>query len=168
MRISEDARARNAAAAEALSALLEDGVPMYGVTTGVGALRSRGVPPGERTDNQLRLLRSHAGGAGKPVPVELVRAAMAVRANQLGAGGAGVSDALLDLLVAALNAGLVPFARELGSLGTGDLSVLAEIVLSPSLAKAGCGGARSCWRRAVRWPTRGWPPPASGLATGWP
>lgn len=130
MRIADDARARNAAAAEALSALLEDGVPLYGVTTGVGALRSRGVPPGERADNQLRLLRSHAGGAGRPLPAELVRAAMAVRANQLGAGGAGVSDGLLDAVVAALNAGIVPFARELGSLGTGDLTVLAEIGLA--------------------------------------
>jgi histidine ammonia-lyase len=130
VRIADDARARNAAAAEALSALLDDGVPLYGVTTGVGALRSRGVPPGERADNQLRLLRSHAGGAGRPLPSELVRAAMAVRANQLGAGGAGVSDGLLDAVVAALNAGIVPFARELGSLGTGDLTVLAEIGLA--------------------------------------
>ena len=130
MEIAEDARARNAAAAEAVSALLGDGAPMYGVTTGVGALRLRGVPPGERADNQLRLLRSHAGGAGRPVPAELVRAAMAVRANQLGAGGAGVSDSLLEAVVAALNAGLVPFARELGSLGTGDLTVLAEIGLA--------------------------------------
>jgi histidine ammonia-lyase len=55
---------------------------------------------------------------------------MAVRANQLGAGGAGVSDELLEALVDALNAGFVPVAHELGSLGTGDLSVLAEIALA--------------------------------------
>jgi histidine ammonia-lyase len=130
VRMTDDARARNSAAARALDALLEGGTPIYGVTTGVGALRSREVPAGERAEQQLRLLRSHAVGAGRPVPADLVRAALVVRTNQLGAGGAGVSDELLDALVGALNAGFVPFARELGSLGTGDLTVFAEIGLA--------------------------------------
>ena len=52
---------------------------------------------------------------------------MAVRANQLGVGGAGVSDGLLDSLAEALNEDFVPVAHELGSLGTGDLTILAEI-----------------------------------------
>jgi histidine ammonia-lyase len=62
--------------------------------------------------------------------VDLVRAAMAVRANQLGAGGAGVAAGLLDTLVALLNAGLTPVTRELGSLGTGDLTALADVGLA--------------------------------------
>jgi histidine ammonia-lyase len=130
VRLDEAARGRNAAAAEAVARLMEQDTPLYGVTTGVGALRSRKVPPSERPGHQLRLLRSHACGAGRPLPPELVRAAMVVRANQLGAGGAGVSDELLCALVAAVNAGLVPFTRELGSLGTGDLTVLADIALA--------------------------------------
>jgi hypothetical protein len=64
-------------------------------------------------------LRSHACGAGAVLWSESVRAAMATRANQIGAGGAGVANELLDALVACLNAGLSPFTRELGSLGTG-------------------------------------------------
>jgi histidine ammonia-lyase len=130
VRLDEAARARNLAAADAIARLLERGTPIYGVTTGVGALRSREVPPSERPGHQLRLLRSHACGAGRPLPAEQVRAAMVVRANQLGAGGAGVSDELLGALVAALNAGLVPLTRELGSLGTGDLTILADIGLA--------------------------------------
>ena len=55
---------------------------------------------------------------------------MATRANQIGAGGAGVADELLDALVASLNARLSPFTRELGSLGTGDLTSLADIALA--------------------------------------
>jgi len=55
---------------------------------------------------------------------------MAVRANQIGAGGAGLTPALLDALVGALNADLVPVVHELGSLGTGDLTALAEIALA--------------------------------------
>ena len=124
------ARERNRAAASALAQLLATGEPVYGVTTGVGGFRAREVPPSERGDQQLRLLRSHACGAGRLLAPELVRAAMVVRANQLGAGGAGVSGELLDALVDAINAGFVPVAHELGSLGTGDLTVLAEIALA--------------------------------------
>jgi histidine ammonia-lyase len=55
---------------------------------------------------------------------------MVVRANQLGAGGAGVSDALLAALVQALNDDFTPVAHEVGSLGTADLTALAEIALA--------------------------------------
>jgi histidine ammonia-lyase len=54
---------------------------------------------------------------------------MATRANQLGAGGTGVAPELLDALVAALNTDFLPFTRELGSLGTGDLTTLSDIAL---------------------------------------
>ena len=59
------ARERNAAAARALDELLERGEPVYGVTTGVGPFRTRPVPPEQRGDQQLRLLRSHACGGGR-------------------------------------------------------------------------------------------------------
>ena len=128
--LAEDARARNAAAAATVAELIERGTPIYGVTTGVGGLRAREIPPDQRSGQQLRLLRSHSCGAGRPLSPELVRATMVVRANQLGVGGAGVSDELLDALVAAVNAGFVPFTRELGSLGTADLMVLADVALA--------------------------------------
>jgi histidine ammonia-lyase len=128
--LDEAAIARNAAAARAVAELLEQGEPIYGVTTGVGGFRSRAVPPEDRPGQQLRLLRSHACGAGRVLPPEQVRAALVVRANQLGAGGGGVSDELLRALVDALDAGFVPAAHELGSLGTGDLTALAEIGLA--------------------------------------
>ena len=124
------ARERNDAARRALEALIARGAPIYGVTSGVGSLRDYEVSPEDREGYALRLLRSHACGAGRVLAPELVRAAMTTRANQLGAGGAGVAGELLDVLVAMLNAGLVPFTRELGSLGTGDLTALADIGLA--------------------------------------
>ena len=128
--LSDSARERNAAAARALDELLGRGEPVYGVTTGVGPFRTRAVPAEKRAEQQLRLLRSHASGAGPALAPELVRAAMVVRANQLGVGGAGVSDALLDALVEALNDDFTPVAHEVGSLGTADLTALAEIAIA--------------------------------------
>jgi histidine ammonia-lyase len=124
------ARERNAAARRAVEAVLARGDELYGASTGVGPLREHHVEESDRSEHQLALLRSHACGAGRALPEELVRAAMATRANQLGAGGAGVSDELLDALVDALNAGAIPTTRELGSLGTGDLTALADIALA--------------------------------------
>jgi histidine ammonia-lyase len=129
-RLAPAARERNDAACRALAELLARGEQIYGVSTGVGSLRDHQIPPEDRDSYSVRLLRSHACGAGRPVPVDLVRAAMATRANQLGAGGAGVAGELLEGLIGALNAHLTPFTRELGSLGTGDLTALADIGLS--------------------------------------
>jgi len=128
--LSPQARERNDAARRAADAVLARGDELYGVTTGVGPLRDLRLDDESRRNHQLRLLRSHACGAGWPLRAERVRAAMATRANQLGAGGAGVAAELLDALVDALNAGFLPFTRELGSLGTGDLTTLSDIALA--------------------------------------
>jgi histidine ammonia-lyase len=130
VQLAAEARARNGAAREAIAARLARGQALYGATTGVGALRDREIADSEREEFQWNLLRSHAVSAGRPLGVELVRAGMVVRANQLGAGGAGTAGELLDALVLALNEGITPLTHELGSLGTGDLSALAEVCLA--------------------------------------
>jgi histidine ammonia-lyase len=130
VRLEPGARERNAAAARAVAALLERGEPLYGANTGVGALSGRALHGDELAEHAPRLLRSHAAGAGPLLASELVRAAMTARANQIGAGGAGVAPELLDALVIALNAELTPLVHEFGSLGTGDLTALAEIALA--------------------------------------
>ncbi|MFW6009691.1 MAG: aromatic amino acid ammonia-lyase, partial [Actinomycetota bacterium] len=57
-------------------------------------------------------------------------ATLVVRANQLGAGGGGIEPRLLQSLVDALNAGLAPALHEIGSLGIGEVTTLAEVGLA--------------------------------------
>lgn len=123
------ARERNAACRHEIAVLLDRGEPLYGASTGVGALHDRAVEPSERAALQWNLLRSHAVDTGPPLPASAVRAGMAVRANQLGAGGTGVVPELLDALVAALESE-PPVVGSLGALGTGDLPGLARIALT--------------------------------------
>ncbi|MFD1659599.1 aromatic amino acid lyase [Streptomyces caeni] len=54
----------------------------------------------------LRLLRSHAGGAGALLPAREARAMLAVRANRLLAGGSGIQPAFVIALTEALRLGL--------------------------------------------------------------
>ena len=100
--------------------------PVYGRTTGVGANRA---VPAKDSGHGLRLLRSHAGGAGPMLDVTRARAMLVVRLNQLAAGGSGVDPALLDVLAQALNLGLAPPVRTIGAIGTGDLAALASTAL---------------------------------------
>src|SRR5437763_13174137 len=118
--LAAEASARNDAARGALAALLERGEPIYGVSTGVGSLREYRIDEDPRAYS-LRLLRSHACSAGRALAVELVRAAMTVRANQLGAGGAGEASGGREPLVAQVNADRTPFTRGLGTHRPGDL-----------------------------------------------
>ncbi|MDR6980016.1 histidine ammonia-lyase [Streptomyces sp. 3330] len=103
---------------------------LYGRGTGVGAQRSVPVDEGDEAAHGLRLLRSHAGGAGAQLPARQVRAMLAVRANQLLAGGSGIQPAFVDALVDALRLGVHPAVNEYGAVGTGDLTALAQTGLT--------------------------------------
>jgi histidine ammonia-lyase len=102
--------------------------PVYGFTTGVGANRHVGVE-GDLREHALRLLRSHAGGIGDELPAEVVRATVLVRVAQLAAGGSGIRPEVAGAL-AGLLGGELPAVRDLGGIGTGDLTVLAQLGLA--------------------------------------
>jgi len=103
---------------------------IYGRTTGVGANRDLTVDEDAGPEHGRRLLRSHAGGTGGPMPGRQVRAMLLIRLNQLAAGGSGAHPRLLDAMASALTSGAVPLVHKSGSIGTGDLTALAETALT--------------------------------------
>ncbi|MGP4050349.1 aromatic amino acid ammonia-lyase [Streptomyces sp. 2A115] len=103
---------------------------VYGRSTGVGANRNEDVPTEAAADHGLRLLRSHAGAIGAELPAREVRAMLAVRANQLLAGGAGLRPSVVTALCQALETGAYPVVNEFGSVGTGDIAALAQMGLA--------------------------------------
>ncbi|HTT15458.1 MAG TPA: histidine ammonia-lyase [Thermoplasmata archaeon] len=105
--------------------------PVYGVTTGFGALSHVVIPPERGRELQASLLRSHASGAGPPLPTDVVRALTLLRLNSLAAGRSGVRVEVLDRLADVLNHGLVPWIPAQGSVGaSGDLAPLAHLALA--------------------------------------
>ncbi|WP_184592501.1 aromatic amino acid ammonia-lyase [Streptomyces violarus] len=103
---------------------------VYGRSTGVGANRNEDVPTEAAAEHGLRLLRSHAGAIGEELPARQVRALLAVRANQLLAGGAGLRPTVVTALCEALESGAYPVVNEFGSVGTGDIAALAQVALA--------------------------------------
>ncbi|MFJ6833327.1 aromatic amino acid ammonia-lyase [Streptomyces sp. NPDC091209] len=103
---------------------------VYGRSTGVGANRNEDVPTEAAAGHGLRLLRSHAGAIGEELPARQVRAMLAVRANQILAGGAGLRPTVVTALCEALESGAHPVVNEFGSVGTGDIAAEAQLGLA--------------------------------------
>ncbi|MFN0280522.1 MAG: histidine ammonia-lyase [Kineosporiaceae bacterium] len=123
-----EAVAATRAAIEALAARDE---PVYGVSTGFGALATLHIPAADRERLQRSLVRSHAAGAGPAVEREVVRALMLLRLHTLATGRTGVRVSTARAYAALLSAGITPVVHEYGSLGcSGDLAPLAAVALA--------------------------------------
>lgn len=111
--------------------LASNPVPVYGVSTGFGALARRYVPEELRRQLQRSLVRSHAAGSGPEVETEVIRALMLLRLSTLCTGRTGVRPVVAQTYAKLLNAQITPVVREYGSLGcSGDLAPLAHCALA--------------------------------------
>ncbi|MEO3762825.1 histidine ammonia-lyase [Streptomyces sp. B8F3] len=105
--------------------------PVYGVSTGFGALAVRHISPDLRVQLQRNIVRSHAAGMGPRVEREVVRALMFLRLKTLASGHTGVRPEVAQAMAGMLNAGITPVVHEYGSLGcSGDLAPLSHCALA--------------------------------------
>lgn len=117
-------------AREVVDRAVADGRSAYGITTGFGALASTRIEPAESRAIQVNLLRSHAAGVGDPIPDEVVRAMLLLRARTLAHGHSGVRPVIVERLLDLLERGILPFVPSYGSVGaSGDLAPFAHLAL---------------------------------------
>jgi len=128
--LHSDAIARIEAGRAVVERYLAEGREAYGLTTGLGARVGIRVSEDALADVSLHTIRGRANAVGPRLPADAVRAAMLVRANGIACGGSGARPAVAQALVAALNAGVEPVVPGIGSIGAGDLCVLAHIGLA--------------------------------------
>ncbi|MFD0343654.1 histidine ammonia-lyase [Streptomyces sp. NPDC127117] len=120
-----------AAAREIVDALAAKPEPVYGVSTGFGALASRHISQDLRAQLQRNIVRSHAAGMGPRVEREVVRALMFLRLKTVASGHTGVRPEVAQTMADVLNAGITPVVHEYGSLGcSGDLAPLSHCALT--------------------------------------
>jgi histidine ammonia-lyase len=123
-------RARIQRSRETVEALVAEGAVVYGVTTGVGALADRTIDTADAARLQENLLLSHAAGVGEPLPRDVVRAMLVLRANTLALGLSGVRPEVVERLLAFLELAIHPVVPSQGSVGaSGDLAPLAHLAL---------------------------------------
>ena len=109
----------------------EGDAAVYGVNTGFGKLASTRISRDDLATLQCNLIRSHSVGVGQPLAPSVVRLMLALKAASLARGFSGVRPVVIDTLVAACNAGLVPYVPAQGSVGaSGDLAPLSHMTLA--------------------------------------
>ncbi|CAM5497837.1 histidine ammonia-lyase [Streptomyces avidinii] len=129
--LSAEAQDALARAREIVDALAAKPEPVYGVSTGFGALASRHISPELRAQLQRNIVRSHAAGMGPRVEREVVRALMFLRLKTVASGHTGVRPSVAQTMADVLNAGITPVVHEYGSLGcSGDLAPLSHCALA--------------------------------------
>lgn len=134
--LSPAARQRSADAFGLLLEAAAEGVSVYWFNRGAGDQRETVIFAGDPTSPENSALlksrqlanfkRGESGSYGPEVDHEdLVRAMMAIRANAMSyeAASPGLTQTLLDML----NAGITPIVHTQGSLGEGDLALMADI-----------------------------------------
>ncbi|MEU0270678.1 histidine ammonia-lyase [Streptomyces sp. NPDC006307] len=129
--LSQEALDALATAREIVDALAAKPEPVYGVSTGFGALATRHISPELRAQLQRNIVRSHAAGMGARVEREVVRALMFLRLKTVASGHTGVRPQVAQTMADVLNAGITPVVHEYGSLGcSGDLAPLSHCALT--------------------------------------
>ncbi|HVN43268.1 MAG TPA: histidine ammonia-lyase [Steroidobacteraceae bacterium] len=131
VRLAATARRRMQASVDAVREAIASGEVNYGINTGFGAFANRVIPAAKTRRLQLNLIRSHACGTGAPLPAPIVRRMLLLKANSLAAGFSGARPLVVELLLALLNADVLPIVPSQGSVGaSGDLAPLAHVTLA--------------------------------------
>ncbi|MEO8661270.1 MAG: aromatic amino acid lyase, partial [Bryobacteraceae bacterium] len=128
--LSPHAAARMDRSRALVDSLARGADPVYGVNTGFGLLADKRIDLAELEHLQRNIVRSHAAGVGDPLPRDIVRAMMLIRANVLAKGFSGIRPAVAEMICRLLNAGITPVVPSKGSVGaSGDLAPLAHMAL---------------------------------------
>lgn len=106
---------------------VERGDNVYGLTTGVSALKRARVDPGALARFNRDLIIQHRIAQGPPAAADTVRATLVRLLNHLASGYPGVRPELAAHVVQALNEDRLPVVRTLGSVGQSDLAPMADL-----------------------------------------
>jgi histidine ammonia-lyase len=125
-------RSRSTRASRGARVVLRHGggdAPIYGVNSALGANTGQRLDAADLGDYQRRAIRARAVAVGPAYDSASVRAMLVARIAGMAAGGSGVSQHVLDALVAMVNRGVHPVVPRFGSIGVADLPQLSHLAL---------------------------------------
>lgn len=114
---SKDYRTRVEKSRSIVEQCVREERPVYGTTTGFGALVTQAIGREEAEKLQRNIIVTHAVSVGEPFGEEEVRAIILMVLQSLGRGVSGVRLALLERYRDFLNKGVVPYVPREGSVG---------------------------------------------------
>ena len=109
---------------------LEKGAPaIYGVNTGLGALKDVAVPAEKHEEWNRTLSYPHSASFGGDLPPAVTRLSLLLRANVICLGYSASRPELAERLLDLFNAGIAPAVIAEGCTGLGDLAPMAQCVM---------------------------------------
>lgn len=127
IRATPEGMGRVEAARAVLEEALASGAPVYGATTGVGAMKDVEWSAEDLNTFNLGLVRAHHFGTGAAFPTSVVRNAMAIRINTALTGHTGCTPALVQAFLDLLDRDVIPVVRRTGSIGCADIGLMGQI-----------------------------------------
>ncbi|MGO4565271.1 aromatic amino acid lyase [Rhizobium sp. 2YAF20] len=124
---SESGMARIVTARAVVEDAIASGTPVYGATTGVGAMKDVEWSPEDLDTFNLGLVRAHHFGTGSPFSMSIVRNAIGIRVNTALTGQVGCTPELIDAYLKLLEADVIPVVRRTGSIGCADIGLMGQI-----------------------------------------
>jgi histidine ammonia-lyase len=112
---------------QALCQAVADGAVVYGMTTGVGALKICAYGAPDQVTFGRTMALAHDVAVGCPVEPGLARLALWVRLNTLVAGRVGVTEGFVRHLWGLLAHDVLPCISKGGSVGCGDLAQMGQL-----------------------------------------
>ncbi len=129
--LSEDAKRRIQKCRVYLDEKMEKvNEPIYGITTGFGALHEYNISKNELASLQKNLVMSHACGTGDELEPQIIKMMLFLKAQALSYGHSGIQLQTVERILDFYNNDILPIVYQQGSLGaSGDLSPLAHLFL---------------------------------------
>lgn len=110
--------------------MVTKGKTVYGVNTGFGALARTVIDASQVRQLQENILRSHSVGVGAPIPRDIAKLMLILKAHSLSLGFSGVSLSTINRLLWHIENDVIPVVPSQGSVGaSGDLAPLAHLFL---------------------------------------
>ena len=128
LQLDSSALAGMQAAQSVVQRIVDEDQVVYGINTGFGKLASTKIAHDRLAELQRNLVLSHSVGTGDALPDGVVRLILATKAVSLARGHSGIRPAIVDALLALVNANVLPVIPAKGSVGaSGDLAPLAHL-----------------------------------------
>lgn len=145
--LSQETKDRMLASHEWLDdAITNNGAVFYGINTGFGAHANVAIKPEQAGQLSRNVVLADVAGVGNPLPKEVVRATMLIRANAISTGHSAIRPLVVEQFIKMLNKDVIPFVPEKGSCGaSGDLLPLSSIAVVATCDSDGGGYSGKAW-----------------------
>ena len=119
--LGQDTKARMTATQQWLdNAIQKRNTVFYGINTGFGSHANETIDPQQAGQLSRNVILADVAVIGKPLPEQIVRAMMVIRANTMAGGPSGIRPVVVETLIEMLNRGVTPYVPEKGSRGASN------------------------------------------------